>query len=159
LTVTTQGGSSSTITLPMLSAAPGIFTISGIAGLPNQAAAQIANTSTFVAPAGSIPGQTSRPAMAGEYITIYTSGLGSVSNPPADGAAASGTSLSQVIGTVTVTIGGVNAPVSFAGLSPGFAGLYQVNVQIPSGLGVNSSASVVVSTVNFSSNVATIAVQ
>jgi uncharacterized protein (TIGR03437 family) len=60
---------------------------------------------------------------------------------------------------VSVTVGSVNAPVSFAGLSPGFVGLYQVNVQIPGGLGTNSGVAVVVTTVNLSSNTATIAVQ
>jgi uncharacterized protein (TIGR03437 family) len=97
--------------------------------------------------------------MAGQYITIYASGLGAVTNPPADGAASIGNPLSQVMGAVTVTIGGVNAPVSFAGLAPGFAGLYQVNVQIPSGLGVNATAPVVVTAGNLNSNTATIAVQ
>jgi uncharacterized protein (TIGR03437 family) len=146
LTVTTPGGSSSSITIPISTAAPGIFTIAGLAGLPNQAAAQIANTTTFVAPVGSIPGQTSRPAVAGDYITIFASGLGAVSNPPADGAAASGINLSQVKGAVSVTIGGVAVTPTFVGLAPGFVGLYQVNLQIPSGLGVNSAVPVIVST-------------
>jgi uncharacterized protein (TIGR03437 family) len=104
------------------------------------------------------------PATAGQYITIYTSGLGAVSNTPADGAAASGTTLSQASENVSVTIGGVAAPLSFAGLSPGFVGLYQVNVQIPSGLGTQSSTPLVVTVLSstnqkFTSNTATIAVQ
>jgi uncharacterized protein (TIGR03437 family) len=32
---------------------------------------------------------------------------------------------------VTVTIGGVPATPTFAGLAPGWVGLYQVNVQVP----------------------------
>jgi uncharacterized protein (TIGR03437 family) len=32
---------------------------------------------------------------------------------------------------VTVTMNGVLAPVNFAGLAPGFVGLYQVNAQVP----------------------------
>ena len=35
---------------------------------------------------------------------------------------------------MTATIGGQPAQVQFAGLAPSYVGLYQVNVQIPSGL-------------------------
>ncbi len=160
LTVTAEGGTSTAITVPISSAAPGIFSPFG----GTQGAVQIANTSTFVAPVGSIPGVTSRPAMAGEFITIYVSGLGQVNPTPADGVAASGSPLSQASGTVSVMIGGATAPFSFAGLSPGFVGLYQVNVQVPSGLGTLTAAPLVVtvlSTTNqsFTSNTTTIAVQ
>jgi uncharacterized protein (TIGR03437 family) len=34
---------------------------------------------------------------------------------------------------VTVVLNGVELPVAFAGLAPGYAGLYQVNVTIPAG--------------------------
>ena len=47
---------------------------------------------------------------------------------------------SQTNATVTVVVNGVELPVQFAGLAPGFTGLYQVNVAIPAatppGLGV-----------------------
>jgi uncharacterized protein (TIGR03437 family) len=39
----------------------------------------------------------------------------------------------------TATIGSVPAPVSFSGLTPGFTGLYQVNVQIPANVPPSSS--------------------
>jgi uncharacterized protein (TIGR03437 family) len=161
LVVTTAGGSSPPVNVTISSGAPGVFTISGVAGAPNQGAVQIANTTTFVAPAGTLPGAS--PATAGQFITIYASGLGAVSNTPADGTADSGSPLSQASGTVSVTIGGVTAPFSFAGLSPGFVGLYQVNVQIPGGLGTNSAAPLVItllSTTNqpFTSNAASVAV-
>jgi uncharacterized protein (TIGR03437 family) len=166
LIVTTAGGASPAVNVTMSSGAPGIFKISGVTGAPNQGAVQIANSSPpiFVAPVGSITGVTSSPATAGQFITIYASGLGAVTNQPADGTAAgTGTTLATAKGTISVTVGGVTAPFSFAGLSPGFVGLYQVNVQIPSGLGTNSAAPVIVtllSTTNqtFTSNTATIAV-
>jgi uncharacterized protein (TIGR03437 family) len=36
--------------------------------------------------------------------------------------------------TVTATIGGVSAHVSFAGLTPSLVGLYRANVQVPAGV-------------------------
>jgi uncharacterized protein (TIGR03437 family) len=35
---------------------------------------------------------------------------------------------------VKVTIGGIDARVFFAGLTPGFTGLYQVNAYVPAGV-------------------------
>jgi len=154
LTVTTSGGTSPPITVTLSSASPGIFTIGG-----TQGAVQISNTTTFVAPVGSISGVNSRPAVAGDFITIYCSGLGTVSNPPADGAAAGSNPLSAASG-VTVTLGtGSPIPAAFAGLSPGFVGLFQVNIQITPGLGTNSALPLVVTAANLKSNTATIAVQ
>ncbi len=76
----------------------------------------------------------SNPAAPGEYLVIYCTGLGAVSNPPASGAGAPSSPLSETTDATTVTIGGVPAQVSYSGLTPGFAGLYQVNVQVPAGV-------------------------
>ena len=51
-----------------------------------------------------------------------------------DGAASPFSPLAQTKAPVTVTMGGQNAPVSFAGLAPGFVGLYQINAVVPSGI-------------------------
>ena len=42
--------------------------------------------------------------------------------------------LTSTVNPVTVTIGGVAVQVQFAGLTPGFAGLYQVNAMVPDGV-------------------------
>jgi uncharacterized protein (TIGR03437 family) len=57
-----------------------------------------------------------------------------------------------------VTIGGFNASVYFSGLAPGYAGLYQMNLQIPAGVG-SGLQSVQIMIGGFTSNVATIAIQ
>jgi uncharacterized protein (TIGR03437 family) len=120
----------------------------------------IANTATFVAPLGAIPGVVSQPASTGDVLTIYCSGLGAVTNTPTTGAVAgSGATLSTVQGTVSVTIGGKSASVLFAGLSPGFIGLYQVNVQVPTGVASGNAVPVIITTANLNSNTAAIAVQ
>jgi hypothetical protein len=45
-----------------------------------------------------------------------------------------GTGAEITVATPTATIGGVNAPISFHGTAPGFVALFQVNVQVPTGL-------------------------
>lgn len=77
----------------------------------------------------------SNPAKVGGTILAYFTGGGAVSNQPADGApAGSGSDLSTATSTVTATIGGQTAQVPFAGLAPGFVGLWQANVVVPAGL-------------------------
>jgi uncharacterized protein (TIGR03437 family) len=78
------------------------------------------------------------PAVRGQVIQLYANGLGPVSNQPASGEPASSTIYSQTASAVTVTIGGQPAPVQFAGLAPGFVGLYQVNVTVPTNIGTGN---------------------
>jgi uncharacterized protein (TIGR03437 family) len=81
---------------------------------------------------------SSNPAHAGDFISIYCTGLGDV--------------------TPTVTIGGTAATVTFAGLAPGFIGLNQVNVQVPAG--VRGAALPVIMTADGNqSNTVTISIQ
>jgi uncharacterized protein (TIGR03437 family) len=124
----------------------------------SQGAVLIANTADVVAPAGYLPG--SRPAQAGvDYIEIFCNGLGPVNNPPADGQPA-GTNPVPTTKTVPqVTIGGVNAPALFSGLSPGSVALYQVNVQVPAGSQTGNAVPIVIQMGDVSSNTAYIAVQ
>ncbi len=81
------------------------------------------------------PVNSSRPAGAGDVIVCYATGLGPVTPTPPSGSPPSG--LSTTTATLNSTIGGVTAPVLFSGLS-GFVGLYQVNVQVPAGVGAGS---------------------
>jgi uncharacterized protein (TIGR03437 family) len=67
--------------------------------------------------------------------------------------------LAKAIDTVTVTIGGVNAPVLFAGPTPGFTGLYQVNATVPTGIAPNQQAPLVLSQGVHNSATVTIPVQ
>jgi adhesin/invasin len=74
------------------------------------------------------------PVKAGDVIVIYCTGLGDVEPRAIAGAAASPDPPSRTIDPVAVTIGGADAPVLFAGLTPGFTGLYQVNAIVPDGV-------------------------
>jgi uncharacterized protein (TIGR03437 family) len=80
------------------------------------------------------PVTDSSPAQAGETVAVFMSGLGSVFPSILDGVGAPTTPLSTTSDTFTADISGTTATVAFQGLAPGFAGLYQLNVQIPSGL-------------------------
>lgn len=77
---------------------------------------------------------TANPAHKGETVLMYLTGLGAVAPPVADGVAAPSTPLSNVVLTpqqLQVYISGMPAVTQFAGLAPGFPGLYQINVTIP----------------------------
>jgi uncharacterized protein (TIGR03437 family) len=80
------------------------------------------------------PVSVAAPAAGGEIVEIFATGLGPVSNAPADDAAAPTNPLAMDQITPLVTIGGVNAKVVFAGLAPTFAGLNQIDVVVPTGL-------------------------
>ncbi|MBS1875638.1 MAG: S8 family serine peptidase [Acidobacteria bacterium] len=85
----------------------------------------------------------SNPVARGQTVQLYANGLGPVSNTPESGAPAPSAPLAYTTATPTVTIGGVNAPVAFSGLAPGFAGLYQLNVTVPSNISAGSQPLVV----------------
>ncbi len=76
----------------------------------------------------------STPVSANDVITVYCTGLGAVSPAVLAGSAAPASPLSMTMNQVTATIGGVSATVQFAGLAPGFAQLYQMNITVPSGV-------------------------
>jgi uncharacterized protein (TIGR03437 family) len=83
------------------------------------------------------------PAKRGDIISIYGTGQGLVSSPPADGdipkngAVSANASLRVVIGTdytdqIAKLPGEENRKAfEFSGLSPNYPGMWQVNVQIP----------------------------
>jgi uncharacterized protein (TIGR03437 family) len=76
----------------------------------------------------------SNPVAAGGVIQIYCTGLGATNPSVLDGTPAPQSSLSYATIQPQVTVGGISAAVSFAGLAPGFAGLYQVNATVPAGV-------------------------
>ncbi len=115
--VSSSGAIAGSTSLTIQSSAPGIFTL-----MPGQAAA--------VNQDGTVNGPD-QPATGGSVIAAYVTGLGAVDNPIATGAAATADPLSSTVNRVTATIGGQPAQVLFAGLAPGFAGLYQVNISVP----------------------------
>lgn len=78
------------------------------------------------------PGATFTPAKPGEWIILWGNGFGPAGAP--SGVLTPSGSQLYLTAPVTVTVGGANASVydGAAALAPGWAGLYQVTVQIPS---------------------------
>jgi len=74
---------------------------------------------------------SSNPAKPGEYVIIYLVGLGATNPSVPTGAAAPSNPLAQATVQPTVTVGGQQANIAFAGLTPGAAGLYQITLQVP----------------------------
>jgi uncharacterized protein (TIGR03437 family) len=145
--VTTGVGSSTAVTVNISAAGPAIFTVN--------------SSGTGQGAVVNVRGQTAAaatPVARGQYIEIYCLGLGAVSNRPSTGAAAVDAS-SPALVPPTVTIGGMQAPSSFAGLAPGFVGIYQVNALVPLSVTPGSALSLSVSLNGAESQTVTIAVQ
>jgi uncharacterized protein (TIGR03437 family) len=84
---------------------------------------------SYLGPTSLYPGLTT-PAKPGETIVLYANGFGSTSIPVVSGSETQSGTLSPMPG---ITIGGVAAKVTFAGLV--YPGEFQFNVVVPSSLG------------------------
>ena len=74
------------------------------------------------------------PLAAGEFAFVYATGLGRVNNEPATGSAAPSTPPASTMADAQATIAGVPCDVQYAGLAPGFVGVYQMNFRVPENL-------------------------
>jgi uncharacterized protein (TIGR03437 family) len=146
LTIQRDNTLSAPVLVTLTALQPGIFTTTGTGS--GQGAVLIHGPEVVAGPAGG-PVPNERPVQPGEYLEIYSTGLGlsqaSDGTQLADGveAPASGNPLYQTVATTSVTIGGINAPVLFSGLAPGFVALSQVNVQVPENVPTGDAVSVV----------------
>ena len=112
-----RADTSASVDAPIRPAQPGIFTSDGSAAIAATPDFRLITEST--------------PAVRDSVIVLYATGLGPVDNAPASGEAAPPAPLSPARVMPAVRIGGAPAQVLFAGLAPGFAGLFQLNVRVP----------------------------
>ncbi len=119
-TVVVKGpnGTSATSPVSIAQAAPGIFIYGANHGV-------IQNNDD-----GST-NSAAKPAKAGHYIIVYYTGQGPLDNSIATGAATPASPVSRAKLKTTATIGGVDASIYFAGMTPGFVALAQANIQVP----------------------------
>ncbi len=129
--VTGPNAAGNTVTVNLSPTAPGIFVVGG--DREDRGAILNGSDNTVAAPEGVFPG--SHPARPGDVVVIYAAGLGPVTPALPSGIAsgANGTAIPLLNNFPSVTIGGREAAIQFAGLAPGFVGFYQLNVVVPSG--------------------------
>jgi uncharacterized protein (TIGR03437 family) len=83
---------------------------------------------------GTFTGTTTVPAKPGDVIILWGTGFGPTSPSTPAGAETPSTTTYNTATPVTVKIGTQSATVYGAALAPGYAGLYQVAIQIPASL-------------------------
>ena len=116
--VTVNGRSSPVANVAIMAAAPGIFQFG-----EKRAVVQNADYTVNTPENGAAPDT---------FVIVYMTGAGEVDNAVATGSIAGSAPLSRHKGNVTATINGTMAEIAFAGLTPQFIGLTQVNLKVPS---------------------------
>jgi uncharacterized protein (TIGR03437 family) len=125
--VTSPAGVTTWIPVTVQTAGPGIFTLNA----SGTGDAALLDAQTYR------PITSASPAKAGEWIQIYATGLGAVNQAVTDGAAPPSPP-PQTSAAVQVLIDGVTYNAYWAGLAPGWVGLYAVNLQLPANLAPGS---------------------
>lgn len=148
IVVTNNGVASNSVELRLQKTSPGVFSVAGSG----------TGDATVTHASGALV-NAANPAKKGETVLLYVAGLGAVTPQPGDGVPAVGNPLSTVNIPVAVTIGGQAAKVTFAGLAPGFPGLYQLNVTIPATLSGSGSLPLALQTADTFTDQVNIAVQ
>lgn len=136
--------------LVIAAAEPGIFTTNQTG--TGQGAIQKSDQVTLAQPG--------TPVSTGDTVVIYCTGLGTVTPSVTEGQPAPvAEPLARTDVIPSVTIGGKPAAVTFSGLTPGLAGLYQINAVVPADIAPGDAVPVSVSVAGQTSPVVTIAVR
>jgi uncharacterized protein (TIGR03437 family) len=115
---------------------PGLFAINN-----GTVAVAINSDGSIAAPAGSIPGVSTRPASIKDPIglEIWCTGLGAVNASLPDGGIPASGQLVTANTFPAVLVGGQAATVLWAGLTPYFPGVNQINIQLAPGTPTGSA--------------------
>jgi uncharacterized protein (TIGR03437 family) len=134
--VTRDGVPSAPVNVALMPYAPSVFTYERTSDVFDPIIVH-ATTNQLVTPTS--------PAVPGEYLIVYGTGIGDLTVLPATGETSPANPPATAKLTPTATIGVVNAPVTFAGLTPDSIGLAQFNIQVPTSVPSGSTAPLVVS--------------
>lgn len=116
--VTVNGASSTAGTVSVVAASPGIFQFGAKRAVVQNEDYTVNNTGNG--------------ARVGSYVVAYLTGVGRLDQPVATGGPAGSDPLARPRGLVSATIDNQPVEIAFAGMTPGFVGLTQVNLRIPS---------------------------
>jgi len=120
IVVQSGGTSSNPVTVPVAPTSPGVFSQqSSGSGLGD------------ILHADYTPVNAANPAVGGEIVLLFLTGLGTVDPAVTDGTAGGADPPSSATAPVTVLIGRETGTAFYSGLAPGYPGLYQINVQLP----------------------------
>jgi uncharacterized protein (TIGR03437 family) len=129
--VQTNGVSGNPFTITATPTQPAIYALPNSDGSAFYVTAALQGTGYLIGNSAVDP-RVQRPAFPGDVLDLYMLGLGSTSDPTKFITNSEFNGAFPVSAPVTVTVGGENAPVIFAGLTS--PGLYLVRVSIPSDL-------------------------
>jgi uncharacterized protein (TIGR03437 family) len=131
------------------STSPGIFTLDGSG----------TGQGAIVNQDGTLNGPLT-PATTGTVVSIYGTGEGQTDPPGVDGSIVSPPNLCHPLAPVTVSIGGQDAEVTYAGSAGDqVAGMFQVNVRVPSSITPGASVPVTITVGGSTQAGVTVAVQ
>lgn len=137
IVVTNNGQTSNPVEVPVAATSPGVFSVQQTGfgpGIVTHADFSLVNAQN--------------PAHLGEVVIIFLTGMGVLNPPFADGAPGPVNPLSVTTDpSVAVLFDGVAGQVLFSGAAPGFVGLYQMNVQLPT-TGFTGTVAVAIQTSN-----------
>jgi uncharacterized protein (TIGR03437 family) len=117
ISVKVNAVTSNTVTVPVVSAGPGLYSV----------------VQNYATPVYTTNGP-SNPVAAGGTIIAYATGSGPVNSPQTNGVPVPISSQVVVTSTCTATIGTTTVTPTFCGLAPLGVGLMQVNINVPTGL-------------------------
>ncbi len=145
VTVSTAAGDSAAETITIAPAAPGIFLRDGRRAIAQNQDFRLNDPAT--------------PEARGRVLTVYLTGQGPLDGALAAGEAAPTTTLLRALATPEATVGGRPARVLFLGLSPGFVGLAQANIEIPADAPTGPAVELTLSLNGQPANPATISIE
>jgi uncharacterized protein (TIGR03437 family) len=120
--VVTEGVSGPEITVNLIDSAPALFALAGGYAIATSADGKLLTTDS--------------PARSGDTIVVYATGLGRTSPNPAPGEIPAYAGQILALSSLKVTLAGKLVDpqlIKYAGLTPGSAGLYQINLVVPDG--------------------------